>query len=83
MDQIARTPKDVGVALRNARKAAKLTQKELGERAGIWARTISLIETDASGTKLDTIFDLCAALGLEIHITARSRARPDDIEDIF
>lgn len=83
MDQIARTPKDVGVALRNARKAQKLTQQELGERSGLWARTISLIETDASGTKLDTIFDLCAALGLELHITPRGKSRPADLEDIF
>lgn len=83
MDQIARTPKDVGVALRNARKAKKLTQDELAERSGIWQRTISNIETDASGTKLDTIFDLCAVLDLEIHITPRSKTRPGDLEDMF
>lgn len=83
MDQIARTPRDVGIALRNVRKARKMTQRELSERSGIWARTISVIETDASGTKLDTLFDLCAALDLEIRITPRRKTRPEDLEDIF
>lgn len=83
MDQIARSPKDVGNALRNARKAQKLTQAELARRAGIWQRTISTIETSASGTKLDTIFDLLAALDLEIQIVPRSKMKPGDLEDIF
>lgn len=83
MNQIARTPKDVGVALRNVRRAQKLTQQELSDRSGIWARTISLFEADASGTKLDTLFDLCAALDLEVRITPRSKMRASDLEGIF
>ncbi len=83
MDHIARSPKDVGNALRNARKAQKLTQAELASRAGIWQRTISTIETSASGAKLDTIFDLLAALDLEIQIVPRSKIKPGDLEDIF
>ncbi|MBC7140421.1 MAG: helix-turn-helix domain-containing protein, partial [Defluviimonas sp.] len=68
MEQIARTPKDIGNALRAARKAKKLTQAELASRSGIWQRTVSTIETNASGARLDTIFDLLAALDLEIQI---------------
>ena len=83
MDQIARSPKDVGNALRNARKAKKLTQAELASRSGIWQRTISTIETSASGATLDTIFDLLAALDLEIQIVPRSKMKPGDLEDIF
>ncbi len=83
MDKIARTPKDIGIALRSVRKAKNLTQGQLADRSGIWQRTISNIETDASGTKLDTIFSLCAALDLEIHIKPRSTSRPVDIEDAF
>ena len=41
MDQIARTIKDLGQALRAARKAKGLTQAELAARAGIWQRTVS------------------------------------------
>ena len=83
MDQIARTTKDIGNVLRNARKARKLTQTDLARRAGVWQRTISNIETSASGAKLDTIFDLLAALDLEIHIVPRSKMKPGDLEDIF
>ncbi|GHG96190.1 helix-turn-helix domain-containing protein [Pseudodonghicola xiamenensis] len=83
MDQIARSTKDIGNVLRNARKAQGLTQDELASRAGVWQRTISHIETNASGAKLDTLFDLLAALDLELHITPRSKLTPSDLEDIF
>lgn len=83
MDQIARTTKDLGNALRQARKARSLTQAELASRAGIWQRTVSNIETSASGAKVDTIFELLAALDLELHIVPRSKMSPGDLEDIF
>lgn len=83
MDRIARTTKDLGQTLRAARKAKGLTQAELAARAGIWQRTVSNIETSASGAKVDTIFDLLAALDLELHILPRSKMTPGDLEDIF
>jgi HTH-type transcriptional regulator/antitoxin HipB len=83
MDQIARTTKDLGNVLRQARKARNLTQADLAARAGIWQRTVSNIETSASGAKVDTIFDLLAALDLELHIVPRSKMAPGDLEDIF
>ena len=83
MDQIARTSKDIGNVLRKARKARNLTQADLAARAGIWQRTVSNIETSASGAKVDTIFDLLAALDLELHIVPRSKMTSDDLEDIF
>ncbi len=83
MDQIARTTKDLGHVLRQTRKLQNLTQAELASRAGIWQRTVSNIETSASGAKVDTIFDLLAALDLELHIVPRSKIRPSDLEDIF
>jgi HTH-type transcriptional regulator/antitoxin HipB len=83
MDQIARTTKDLGQALRAARKAKGLTQAELAARAGIWQRTVSNIETGTSGAKVDTIFDLLAALDLELRIVPRSKMTQRDLEDIF
>ena len=83
MDQIARTTKDLGNVLRQARKAKNLTQADLAARAGIWQRTVSNIETSASGAKIDTIFDLLAALDLELHIVHRSKMTPGELEDIF
>ena len=83
MDQIARTTKDLGNVLRKARKARNLTQADLATLAGIWQRTVSNIETSASGAKVDTIFDLLAALDLVLHIVPRSKLTPGDLEDIF
>jgi HTH-type transcriptional regulator/antitoxin HipB len=83
MDQIARTTKDLGNILRKARKARNLTQADLATLAGIWQRTVSNIETSASGAKVDTIFDLLAALDLELHIVPRSKMTPGELEDIF
>jgi HTH-type transcriptional regulator/antitoxin HipB len=83
MDQIARTTKDLGQVLRAARKAQGLTQAELAARAGVWQRTVSNIETGASGAKADTIFDLLAALDLELRIVPRSKMTRRDLEDIF
>ena len=81
MRHMARSPGDVGHALREARKAQKLTQKELAARSGIWQETISKIENGHPGTKLETLFDLCAALNLELVFTERKAAA--NIEDIF
>ena len=83
MDQIARTTKDLGNVLRQARNARNLTQADLAARAGIWQRTVSNIETSTSGAKVDTIFDLLAALDLELHIVPRSKMAPGDLEEIF
>jgi HTH-type transcriptional regulator/antitoxin HipB len=52
MDKIARTTKYLGQALRTARNAKGLTQVKLAARAGIWQRTVSNIETGASGTQV-------------------------------
>lgn len=83
MDQIARTTKDIGHVLRTARKTRGLTQAELASLAGVWQRTISNIETNASRARLDTVFDLLAALDLDLHIVPRSKMTPGDLEDIF
>lgn len=81
MDQLARTPKDIGHAIRRARKQQKLSQQELAIRSGIWQETISKIENGSSGARLETIFDLCAALDLEIVIAKRSQSNTDFLED--
>lgn len=83
MKHLARSPKEVGHAIREARKAQKLTQKDLAIRSGVWQETISKIENGLSGTKLETIFDLLSALKLEIIIDDRSKGSTKSFEDIF
>lgn len=83
MKYLARSPKEVGHAIREARKAQKLTQKDLAVRSGVWQETISKIENGLSGTKMETIFDLLSALELEVHIADRSKGSVKALEDIF
>jgi len=44
MKHLVRTSKNLGHAIREARKAKKLTQKELASMSGVWQETISKIE---------------------------------------
>lgn len=81
MDQLARTPNDIGNALRLARKQQELSQQALASKSGVWQETISKIENGSPGTRLETIFDLCAALNLEIVIAERSVGNTDFLED--
>ncbi|PIL21723.1 hypothetical protein P775_02800 [Puniceibacterium antarcticum] len=83
MKNRARTPNDIGHAIRQARKAKKLTQKDLAERSGVWQETISKVENGLSDTKLETVFDIFAALDLEILVQGRSKGSADSFEDIF
>ena len=83
MKQLARNPKDIGHAIRLARKDQGLTQKALASKSGVWQETISKIEAGSSGAKLETIFYLLAALDLEITIDIRSKGSVDAFGDIF
>ena len=83
MKHLVRTSKNLGHAIREARKAKKLTQKELASMSGVWQETISKIENGSGVTKLETVFDLTAALEIEITVTERSKGTSDGLEDIF
>ena len=82
MDQIARTSKQIGAAVRRRRRTLKLSQSSLGAKADLRQATISALENGEPGTQLRTLINAMAALGLEMVIRERSRA-DKDIEDIF
>jgi transcriptional regulator with XRE-family HTH domain len=54
------------VALRNARRAAGLSQAELAARAGLSRMTVQKLEADALDPRLSTLVVLMRALGLEL-----------------
>jgi HTH-type transcriptional regulator/antitoxin HipB len=83
MNQNARTAKQIGAIIRRARRKAGLTQAELGQRVGLRQATISTLEKGEPATRLSTLFDVLAALGLEIIIDKRGRASGKDLEDLF
>ena len=83
MDQIARTPKQIGDALRRRRRTLDLTQKGLGDKTTLRQATISAVEKGEPGTQLRTLFDVLAALELEIVIRPRTKGATLDIEDML
>ncbi|MEQ9325997.1 MAG: helix-turn-helix domain-containing protein [Rhodospirillales bacterium] len=83
MNDLARTPKQIGNLVRRARKKRGWSQTELGSKAGLRQETISLIETGNPAARLETILAVLAALDLEFRMAPRSRAAASDIEDLF
>ena len=82
MEQIARTPQQLGAALRRRRRSMGLSQTALGAKTKLRQATISAIENGEPGTRLSTLTDVMTALGLEMAIRERSKAG-DKIEDLF
>jgi len=82
MDQIARTTKQIGSAIRRQRRAIGQSQTDISNKTNLRQATISALESGESGTQLHTLIDVMTALGLEMVIRERSKAKTN-IEDIF
>lgn len=83
MDQIARTPRQLGTVLGRCRKAAGLTQEALAARIRLRQATISALENSATNARMGTLFDMLAALNLELVVRPRSKGSMKEIEEIF
>lgn len=68
---IAATPLQLGQILRGFRKQAQLTQVSMADQSGLLQKTISTLESDASQTRVDTLYKALAALDLELVIQKR------------
>ena len=73
MNELARDPKQIGNLIRRARKQRALSQKALGDKAGLRQETISLIENGNPAAKIETLLAVLSALDLEFQIAARAR----------
>ena len=65
------TPGQLGPVLRGFRREQKITQKELGDRAGLDQSAISQIETRSGPVSLDRIARVLSALNLEIVVQSK------------
>lgn len=83
MNQIARTPKQIGSALRRRRRQLGLNQTVLGEKTKLRQATISAVEAGEPRTQLRTLCAVMAALDLEFTIQPRTKGAAEEIEDIF
>jgi HTH-type transcriptional regulator / antitoxin HipB len=73
MAELARSPEQIGNAIRRARKKRGMSQSELGQRSGLRQETISLIENGNPAAKLETILAVLATLDLELRISERTK----------
>jgi HTH-type transcriptional regulator/antitoxin HipB len=83
MDQLARTPKQLGTILQRRRKKIGLSQGELATRIHLRQGTISALENAAKDARLDTVFNALAALDLELVVRGRTQGSDQQIEDLF
>ncbi len=73
MADLARSPEQIGNAIRRVRKKRGMSQAELGEKTGLRQGTISLIEKGHSAAKLETILAVLSALDLELRVNERTK----------
>ncbi|WP_222103012.1 helix-turn-helix domain-containing protein [Sphingopyxis sp. P1IMeth2] len=79
---MVRTATQLGAYIQDARARKGISQQQLAEMIGKHQKTISSIEQGSSGTKLETLLLVLAALDLNIAISARTKAS-QNIGDIF
>ncbi|MDE0032877.1 MAG: helix-turn-helix domain-containing protein [Deltaproteobacteria bacterium] len=82
VEQIVRTSKQLGAAIRRRRRILKLSQQKVGDRIRLRQATISALENGRPGIRMRTLLDVMTALGLEIVVRERSTIGKD-IEEIF
>ena len=82
MEQIARTSRQIGAAVRRRRRILSMRQGDVGLRTNLRQATISALENGEPGTQLRTLISVMAALGLEMVIRERSTASVD-VEDVY
>lgn len=71
MKQLVFSPESLGAAIKRARNLKGLNQTKAGEPFKIEQTTFSSIENGASGTRLETLFRVLAALNLEMIIQSQ------------
>ena len=82
MEQITRTPKQLGTLLRRRRELS-LTQEALASRIHLRQATVSALENSAADSRLATLFGTLSALKLELLVRPRSKGSVREIEELF
>ena len=76
------SPGKLGQALRDRRKLAKITQRDLAELSGLSVHTLSDLESGKGNPTLDILSRVCDVLGLEIQLAPRIHTlSPPEPED--
>lgn len=71
------------ILLRDARRRADLTQRELASRVGTSQSAIAALEQGATNPTIDTLRRCATAVGLEMYVTLEPLAAPDAIVQLY
>ena len=80
MGKIIRNNKDLGEAIRRARKNQDLRQVDVAQKASVRQALVSELENGATTAKLDTVIRVLAALDMDLSIVPRRKAGFDPTE---
>ena len=80
MGKVIRSNKDLGAAIRLARKQQNLRQVDVGQKASVRQALVSDIESGATTAKLDTVMRVLAALDLDLSVVPRRTTGFDPTE---
>jgi len=80
MQKVIRSNKDLGAAIRLARKESNLRQVDVAQKASVRQALVSDIENGATTAKLDTVIRILAALDLDLSVIPRRKAGFDPKE---
>jgi HTH-type transcriptional regulator/antitoxin HipB len=83
MEQITRTPRQLGTLLRRRRRELGLTQEALASRIHLRQATVSALEISAADSRLATLFDMLSTLDLELLVRPRSKGSAQKVEELF
>lgn len=78
------TVRDLGAAVRDARRQTGLTQQAVADRAGVPRQWVSRLETGSNpGAELRKVLDLLAALNLVVVLEPVAQPPEDLFDDLF
>jgi len=77
MEKTIRNNKDLGEAIRLARRNKGLRQVDLARKASVRQALVSELETGATTANLDTVIKMVAALDMDLSIIPRQKAEFD------
>lgn len=66
-------PEQLSTFIKEQRKKAGMTQKQVSQLVGIRVATISDFENKPESCKLETFFKILAALNLQLDVTSRNK----------
>ena len=75
------SPDMLAKAMKEARSHNGMSQKDAAEQVGIKQATVSAFENHPEKSRVETLFKLMAALGLELHVAKRESKQSEQVWD--